>query len=67
MVVLERRDVTDGARGNGSIGREDILQTVQGGKGVVLEGRDVTVQRRKGLVGRDVILQLFEGEMGRSG
>ena len=42
VVVRERRDVTDSARRKGAVGGDLVLQTVQGGKGVVRERIDFT-------------------------
>ena len=59
--VRERLDVTDSARGMGSVGRDLMLQRVQGGKGrwcdVILQ----TVQGGKLSVGRDLKLQSVQG------
>jgi len=75
-VVRERLDDADSARGNGSLGRDVLLQTVQGesyiwerrdvtesvsGKGVVMERRDVTDSAKgKESLMRDVMLQTVQ-------
>ena len=61
----ERRYVTESARGNGLLGRDVMLLTVQRGKGVVRERRDVTENaRRTGTLGSDFMLQALEGGKG---
>ena len=56
-VVRERRNVTDIARGMGSVGRDVILQRVHGGNGSF--GRDMMLQTVQGerVGGQDVMLQ----------
>ena len=60
-VVRVRRDVKQ-ERGNGSFGRDVMLQTVQGGKWLI--GRDVMLDNVRGMgsLGRDVMLQTAQGE-----